>query len=238
MIKICPKCGKEFDDYSKWGPKKFCSRKCANSKVFSEESRKKKSEANKGKSSPRKGKFLQNSKWIEVEEVECPICRTKIKRKNAKTCSKSCSNKNRIVTPEYRLSQSELVKEQYKNGRKVYGGNNHVPWYEYKNIKVQGTWELKFCTLLDLWKQDSLIIDWEYTNDRFEYIGIDNKKHTYLLDFKIIKNNSEITYIEIKGRLSKVDSLKWDAVRNNGYQLLVLKENNLKNIFKKYNIPF
>jgi len=31
-IKNCPKCNKEFDDYSKWGAKKFCSRSCANSK--------------------------------------------------------------------------------------------------------------------------------------------------------------------------------------------------------------
>lgn len=27
----CPKCNKEFDNYSKWGNKKFCSRSCANS---------------------------------------------------------------------------------------------------------------------------------------------------------------------------------------------------------------
>ena len=33
----CPKCGKEFDDYSKWGPKKFCSRQCANSRVRTDE---------------------------------------------------------------------------------------------------------------------------------------------------------------------------------------------------------
>jgi hypothetical protein len=52
MIKQCPKCSNEFDSYSKWGEKKFCSRKCANSRTFSEESRKKKSNALKGKSNP------------------------------------------------------------------------------------------------------------------------------------------------------------------------------------------
>ena len=52
MIKQCPKCDKDFDSYSKWGEKKFCSRSCANSRTFSEESKKKKSEALKGKPNP------------------------------------------------------------------------------------------------------------------------------------------------------------------------------------------
>jgi 5-methylcytosine-specific restriction endonuclease McrA len=38
-MKTCPKCGKKFDAYSKWGEKKFCSRSCGNSRNFSEESR-------------------------------------------------------------------------------------------------------------------------------------------------------------------------------------------------------
>jgi hypothetical protein len=49
MIKNCKKCNKEFDSYSKWGEKQFCSRKCSNSRIFSEESKIKKSIANKGK---------------------------------------------------------------------------------------------------------------------------------------------------------------------------------------------
>lgn len=41
MIKICPKCNNTFDDLNK--PRKFCSRKCSNSRNFSEETRKLKS---------------------------------------------------------------------------------------------------------------------------------------------------------------------------------------------------
>ena len=40
-MKNCPKCGKNFDEHSKWGEKKFCSRFCANSRTFSKESREK-----------------------------------------------------------------------------------------------------------------------------------------------------------------------------------------------------
>ena len=52
MIKQCPKCNNDFDSYSKWGEKKFCSRSCANSRSFTEESKKKKSKALKGKPNP------------------------------------------------------------------------------------------------------------------------------------------------------------------------------------------
>lgn len=37
----CPKCSTPFDNYSKWGSKKFCSRKCANSHTPSEKHLKK-----------------------------------------------------------------------------------------------------------------------------------------------------------------------------------------------------
>ena len=32
MIISCPKCQTKFDNFSKWGPKQFCSRACANSR--------------------------------------------------------------------------------------------------------------------------------------------------------------------------------------------------------------
>jgi 5-methylcytosine-specific restriction endonuclease McrA len=49
MITNCKKCGEEFDNYSKWGEKQFCSRKCANSRTFSDEAKLKKSVALKGR---------------------------------------------------------------------------------------------------------------------------------------------------------------------------------------------
>jgi len=41
----CPKCNIEFDNFSKYGAKKFCSRKCANSRIFTKETRQKQSES-------------------------------------------------------------------------------------------------------------------------------------------------------------------------------------------------
>lgn len=41
IYKICPKCSKNFDAYSKWGERKFCSRSCANSRKHSNETKQK-----------------------------------------------------------------------------------------------------------------------------------------------------------------------------------------------------
>lgn len=43
MEAICEnkECQKKFDNYSKWGPKRFCSRTCANSRMRTDEVRKK-----------------------------------------------------------------------------------------------------------------------------------------------------------------------------------------------------
>lgn len=62
----CIKCGKDHD--GNFGSGKYCSRSCANSRIFSEESKKKKSIANKGKSSWSKGKKLR---W---ESSTCLLC--------------------------------------------------------------------------------------------------------------------------------------------------------------------
>lgn len=67
MIVICPKCNTEFDNQGKWSVKKFCSRKCSNSRVFSEESKQKKSAALKGKPTGRKGQKLtpeRKEQWL------------------------------------------------------------------------------------------------------------------------------------------------------------------------------
>lgn len=42
-LAICPRCNTEFDNYSKWGTKKYCSRSCANSREQTSEIRKRKS---------------------------------------------------------------------------------------------------------------------------------------------------------------------------------------------------
>lgn len=61
MIKNCPKCSAEFDSRGKWGEKRFCSPRCANSRTFSEESKRRKSIALKGKRRP--FNITRTDKW-------------------------------------------------------------------------------------------------------------------------------------------------------------------------------
>lgn len=95
----CPKCGNDFDDYSKWGPKKFCSRKCANSRSQTAEVREKKSRA------------LQ-------KETECQYCKTVLKSvSGARTHELHClENPHRI--PGIFFNKTHTVgtkKQQGKN---------------------------------------------------------------------------------------------------------------------------
>ena len=97
IYKLCPKCSEQ---HQKQGL--FCSRKCANSRTWSEEDKQKKSAGaknfynqggvspNKGKSNPRKGCNISG----DICHVSwCKVCNKLIKKK-AITCSKECSINN------------------------------------------------------------------------------------------------------------------------------------------------
>lgn len=108
----------------------------------------------------------------------------------------------------------------------VTGGT--TKWIKYKNISVQGSYEYRACIILDKWKSDGKIRDWEYTNDRVQYVGLDGKNHNYLLDFKVFTYDGGFYYIETKGYKKDVDDLKWAAVKNAGHKLVIWFDNDLK----------
>ena len=210
-MKKCENCGCEHD--SSYGSGRFCSTKC--SKGFSTKAKRK--EINEKIS-----KKLSHSKAI----IQCKNCKKDFEvpysLRHRPFCSKSCStifiHTGSKRSKESRKRISEGVLQNYKNGKQVYGGT--TKWYVYKDIKVQGTYELRTCFILDKWKELGKIKDWDYTNDKISYMGLDNKEHTYLLDFKIFENN-EYYYLETKGYKTKTDDLKWKAVRDNGDKLVV-----------------
>jgi endogenous inhibitor of DNA gyrase (YacG/DUF329 family) len=68
MITKCPKCKTEFENKRNWGIKKFCSRKCANSKERPQEVRDKISKKLIGRTTARKGiKIVGQAKeqWLQ-----------------------------------------------------------------------------------------------------------------------------------------------------------------------------
>lgn len=210
----CENCNNNHD--SKFGSGRFCSQKCASS--FSTKNKRK--EINQ-----RVSKTLKKDEIILI----CPECTNefinKSRKSNRKFCSKKCANihSNKILNRKIKDNPdwwSNIQKKSYTNGNNYVAGGT-TKWYQYKNIKVQGTYELRTCKILDNWLKNNLIKNWEYTNDKIEYIGEDNKSHSYLLDFKVWNLDGSFYYIETKGYKTEKDELKWKAVREKGLNLKI-----------------
>lgn len=223
IIFKCENCGIEFKgEYRK--SNRFCSKNCT--KSFSTKNKRK--EINEKVSIKLTGINRGGKKIIH----SCLYCKKEfITNSNISIyCSKSCQNKyqflNKPKSDITKLNMKNSALLSYKNGKNVSGGR--TKWYQYKDIKVQGTFELRTCFILDKWKEQNIIKDWEYTKDTIQYIGLDNKKHSYLLDFKVFKNDDTFYYLEIKGYIHENDKLKWDAAKKQGFTLDIWFEKHIK----------
>jgi hypothetical protein len=133
MIINCPKCNVEFDNYSKWGVKKFCSRKCSNSRNFSAETnelkRIKSKEWHANNVSPCKGKpgwkpteeqKKQKSETIKqlwIDRGHVPKTREECLAKNKATVMRYRARKLK-ATPEH--ANTKLINEIYRHCPKGY----------------------------------------------------------------------------------------------------------------------
>ena len=219
--KKCEKCGNSHD--GSYGSGRFCNNKCARS--FSTKS--KRIEINKKVSESLKGRSqnLPTPSWKKMQGT-CKLCKDFFfpKKRNQLFCNVLCArrfNVKKAKKGSEKISKekwSKINKKSYFEGKNRIGGGK-TQWIEYKNIKVQGTFELRTCKILDKWKQQNKIKNWEYTNDRFEYIGNDKQKHIYLLDFKVFDLDESFYYIEVKGYERENDKLKWKSIQDKGYKL-------------------
>jgi hypothetical protein len=214
---ICEYCNKEHDGTYASG--RFCSRKCAHSRIQTKEQNLSRSLKLKGNSACA---WNKGQTKYPVIFLICIYCGNKFETRNPKRkfCNDSCAAK--FYNWPAILNNN---KKAYENGRKVSGGT--TKWLLYKNIKVQGTYELRACKILDFWKQIKKIKNWEYTNDRFDY-EFEGKIRKYLLDFKIFENDGNFYYIEVKGYKKSNDDAKWKAVADSGYKLEVWFEQTLE----------
>lgn len=230
----CKKCGilvyRTPSDFRKGKKDVFCSQRCAAIYTqkdgghchWSDEDKKRLKE--QAKNNP---KFVpgwnRGKQYASTITLKCRVCNKDF----IQVVSKMCSNKTQTCGKDCRRKiQSVDMISQYKNGKLVYGGT--TKWLKYKDIKVQGSYEYRTCIILDKWLESKKIQNWEYTNDRFGYIGIDGKNHNYLMDFKVWNNDGTFYYIEIKGYQKENDKLKWKSVQENGYKLEVWFEKEIK----------
>lgn len=249
--KICPKCNLEFEvirvnGYIKLKERKFCSDKCSKSRIISDKQKdaisKKLTKNNYKKEKYREKKVrLKEGRILYIRICEYCQKRFETYSKTKRYCNATCASKNvwiryreKILESTKNINYSEIHKNNYKNG-KIQGGGT-TKWFTYKNdLRVQGTYELRACIILDKLKELGKISNWEYTNDRIPYFDKNNIQHTYLLDFKVIKNNKEY-YIETKGYEKELDFYKWKTVREKGFILKIWKKEHLKKFEKLLNI--
>lgn len=105
--------------------------------------------------------------------------------------------------------QSERLKKGYADGsRGQHGG--YCKWFEVDGVKVQGTWEFRTANILSRWKQQGRVQNWSRCPHRITYI-VDGRQHTYTPDFLVTRTDGSEYILEVKGRQSLVDDVKWKA---------------------------
>lgn len=212
----CEKCGIKMNKSKMYGSYRFCSIKCANSKIHSEETKNK--IRNSIKNSEKFNMFclsIQKEKFIK----NCPICKKEILlTKNEKKifCSKECKLK------DINFNFQKKPTGGYRKG----SGRSKGGWY--KGFWCDSTYELVYL----IYNLDNKI-NIKRNEETFNY-EFENKIHKYLPDFKIDNN-----YIEIKGYKTE----QWESKLKQFPKektLIVLYRNDLNKMFdyilKKYNI--
>ena len=211
MEKICPRCGKE---HSKNGI--YCSRHCANIRQPSEKTKEKTRNSMK--------KFHRNIGNEIHEEVKhiCPQCKNTFftKRKNQICCSRDCSrkyNKSKMVDSLRKTISRLRSTGQLKMGGYRPGSGRAKTGY-YHGIYCGSTYEL-------VW----LIYQIDHNKDFKRFEGILEWNGTkYIPDFL-----QDGKIIELKG-FESVESVarKTLVANHNGYEVIVLRKNDLKNEFE------
>ena len=241
--------------------KKFCSLSCANSRQHSQQTKDKIGAKVKSVSKQKIKSICEVcgqeyfKSILTPNRKYCNTCITNRKSKQSSWHIKNCIqcgkqfvthkiNKSlckgcKSIQSAKHVDWSSIQKQAYASGRNYVAGGT-TKWIEVETsngvIKVQGSYQQRMCKVLDRMKELEEIKDWQYTNDRISYVGIDNKEHSYLLDFKVYHTDQSIRYIETKGRVQQNDYCKWQSTRQKGYDLQICFQTDIKNYELQYSI--
>lgn len=220
---ICEKCGKEHD--GSFGSGRFCSKSCANSRVHSEETKKKIGSSCKIALEQWR---LKNPGWLfptlRVEDARplhklvCCICGKTFYSKcpDRKTCSRRCSGYAGVVSRKQR-------------GTFKWGGENpnsrKSKFGFYDNIRFASTYELVYYIYC---KDHGINISRNTDVFSYEYEG---SLHKYTPDFKH-ETEFGAEYVEIKGYFTNMVSIKAKSVQDAGYSISVKYESDLRECFE------
>ena len=192
-MKQCPKCNTPHDK-----PGKFCSRKCANSRVFTNEAIKKKSLANKkwAENNPTTAKENMNralSVWITKKTYVPRYC---------STCNKELNrdNKSGLCKKHFEESESKsefIARRKNYERRRVFNKWTQTYVWLLSSLEIQYFEYLEKCNIQ--WVKPPHIC----------YTTQDGKQHRYFPDFLLVESNK---YIEVKGYYWPSDKVKMKLV--------------------------
>lgn len=210
IVQKCPKCGKEFEltisrkNYDKNNYRKYCSRSCANSRQFTIESRRKKSDSIKAYYEDKNNNDIYYSNKLKI--YECKYCHSKFNMHDKRDTGgrQYCSSKCRTMW----LKENCYSKTGgYREG----SGKSKSGWY--KGIYCSSTWELVFL----IYHLDHNLPIKRCTFYRtYEYNGV---SHKYYPDF--ITNEG---IIEIKGFRTK----QWEAKQQANPDIITLYKEDIQ----------
>lgn len=210
----CDKCGDSFivNERAKMHPRRKvynCSRKCANKRTHSEETK------NKIKTSLRK---VNNSDAILHKN--CEICNSIMivkKPENSgiasrrKTCSHSCKLKMS------NMNRKRIVDSSRMGGLRNGGGHSKMIKYVNSFGEEMMLNKEEICVAKAL---DSTELHWTRNTNGFPYITKENKCRKYYPDFYVTDVD---VYVEYKGWVTDEMTHKMeDSVKRNGFKLLVI----------------
>jgi hypothetical protein len=210
-MKNCPKCNTEFDP-GKWN-KNFCSRKCSNSRTFSEETNLKRSISNK--------KAIENISKEELAKIVEKRLETYRKTKPANLCSCGTKiprkNKHSMCWECYIKSDVSLEARghHYKNYQRLSVVDSFG-----NNVRLMSSMEIRYYKYLT---KNSIV--WKKPNS-VKYIDNTGKSHWYKPDFYLVDSDETI---EIKGHWWNNDKIKmqWVIEQNPNLQIKIIMKKDL-----------
>ena len=207
-MKQCPKCN---TPHEKSGI--FCSRKCANSRVFSDEAKERKSLANKkwAKTNPELAKANMGralTAWVAKKSYVDKYC---------SQCDKKLDRTNKSGLCKAHFEESE-GKSEYVARRKNYVRKRVFNKWSNSYVWLLSSLEIAYFEYLE--KSN---IEW-YKPSYIGYTSADGKFHRYFPDFYLPASNR---YVELKGYYWPSDKVKMGLVNDQHPSL------NIDILFKK-----
>lgn len=182
-------------------------------------------------------------KGFKQPKQECPNCKKEVSKGNFKRhytwcmgegkSKSSCLVCGKKVVPTRKTCSSACLKEMQRTANKAHLEKNGLSpnnkEHVYINSKgdvlvLDSSYELSACIILDVWLKHKKVSNWEYNRStKISYRDHSGKECWYFPDFVV-----DGKLIEVKGYKSELDELKWRSASDQGFEIDIWYEEDLK----------